>query len=342
MKAIKIDQPGDSSVLKIIETEIPKISPAEVLVKVKASSINHLDIWVRKGLPKTPYPIIPGCDCSGIVEEVGSEISHVKKGDRVFVSPGYSCGICKQCLAGNDNYCQFYGIIGETRDGADAEFISLKGNCVFKLDDKISFESAAASSLVFLTAWQMMVDKAKVKHGDDVFIWGAGSGVGSAGIQIAKLMGGRVIAAASFEAKLELAKQLGADEVINYKKEDVVKKVKELTGKKGVEVVFEHTGSETIPISIQMATKGGKIVTCGATSGWDAKVDLRHIFFRQVELLGSTMGSRSSLFTIFDLIKDGKLKPVIDTVLPMSDVKKAHEHVESAQHFGKVVLVNEW
>ncbi len=342
MKAIQITQPGDSSVLKIVDIDVPKIQPDEVLIEVKATSINHLDIWVRKGLPKAPYPIIPGCDVSGVIDSVGSSVKHLKTGDRVFVSPGFSCGICKHCLSGNDNLCIQYGIIGETRDGADAEYISVKSNTVFKLDESIPYVSAAASSLVFLTAWQMIVDKGNVKQGDDVFIWGAGSGVGSAAIQIAKLMGARVIAAASTTEKLDLAKELGADDVINYKKEDVVKRVKELTGKKGVEVVFEHTGAETIPLSIQMAAKGGKVVTCGATSGWDAKVDLRHIFFRQVELLGSTMGSRSSLITIFELIKSGKLKPVIDTILPISEVQKGHERVEEAKNFGKVVLVNEW
>ena len=342
MKAIKIDQPGDLSVLKTVELDVPEIQSDEVLIQVKATSINHLDIWVRKGLPRTPYPIIPGCDASGIVRQIGSSVRHVSVNDRVFISPGYSCGICKPCLSGHDNLCLNYGIIGETCNGADTEFIAVKANTVFSLDDSISFEAAAASSLVFLTAWQMLVDKGKVQNGDDVFVWGAGSGVGSAAIQIAKLFGATVIAAASSPSKLDHAKLLGADHVINYKHEDVVRKVKALTGKKGVEIVFEHTGAETIPLSVLMTAKGGKIVTCGATSGWDAKIDLRHIFFRHIELLGSTMGSRSSLITIFDLIKSGKLKPVIDKIMPISDVQQAHLRVESAKHFGKVVMVNEW
>lgn len=342
MKAIKINQPGDISVLQTVECDVPTLQADEVLINIKATSINHMDIWVRKGLPKTPYPIIPGCDAAGVVKEIGSLVKNVKVGDRVFISPGYSCGVCKFCLSGKDNLCLHYGIFGETRNGADTEFIAVQSNLVFKLDERISYEQSAAASLVFLTAWQMLVEKAKVKPGDDVFIWGAGSGVGSAGIQIAKLLGANVIAAASSTQKLDTAKLLGADYVINYKTEDAVKKVKEITQKKGVEIVFEHTGAETLPLSVLMATKGGRIVTCGATTGWDAKLDLRHIFYRQVELLGSTMGSRSALITIFDLIAKGKLKPVIDKVMPMNEVQEAHTRVESGKHFGKVVLVNQW
>jgi len=340
MKAIRIHEHGGVDKLMYEDVGSPKIVPDEVLVNVKAASVNHLDLWVRQGLPnvKYPLPIILGCDAAGVVAEVGSSVRDIKVGDRVAISPGISCGVCEQCLSGRDNFCREYTLLGEHRDGVDAEYVSLPARNLIPIPENLSFEEAATIPLVFLTAWQMLVEKAKVQPGEDVLILSAGSGVGSAGIQIAKLLGARVIATASSEEKLAKAKSLGADEVINYMTMDVLSEVRRLTDKKGVEVVFEHTGSETWRQSILSLAKGGRLVTCGATTGYEAITDLRYIFYKQLQILGSTMGSKGSLFKVFRLVESGKLKPVIDRVMPMKDVADAHRLLEERKVFGKIVL----
>jgi 2-desacetyl-2-hydroxyethyl bacteriochlorophyllide A dehydrogenase len=341
MKCVRIHEHG--GVEKLVQDNVPTptIGPADVLVQVKATSINHLDLWVRKGLPgvKFSLPLIPGVDAAGIVAEVGDGVHHLKAGDRVVVAQGISCGHCKHCLDGNDNLCAEYRLIGEHRDGADAEFIAVPARNIQKLPQTVSFESAAAAALVFLTAWQMLVDKARVKHTETVLVVGASSGVGSAGIQIAKLMGARVLATTSSEEKAAKTREIGADEVINYKSESVFDKVRKLTDKRGVDVVFDHVGASIWEENIKMLAKGGRLVTCGATSGYEAKTDLRYIFYKQLQILGSTMGRKGDLMTIMNLIGQGKLKPVIDRVLLLSEVRQAHQIVEEGRHFGKIVLI---
>ena len=341
MKCVRIHEHGGVDKLQIEEIGKPSIGPSDVLVRVKATSINHLDLWVRQGLPgvKFPLPMIPGVDAAGMVDVAGELVQHVKTGDRVVVAQGISCGVCKHCLNGNDNLCKDYQLIGEHRDGADAEFIAVPGRNVIKLPDAVSFESAAASALVFLTAWQMLVDKARVEPGDDVLIVGASSGVGTAGLQIAKMLGGRVIATTSADAKAEKLKNLGADDVINYRSRNVFDEVRKRTGKKGVEVVFDHVGAGLWEENIKLLAKGGRLVTCGATSGFEAKTDLRYVFYKQLQILGSTMGRKGDLVTILKLIESGKLKPVIDQVMPLTEVREAHKRVETGEHFGKIVLL---
>jgi len=341
MKCVRIHEHGGVEKLLYEDAPVPKTGPDEVLVRVKATSINHLDIWVRSGLPgvRFPLPMIPGVDAAGIVAEKGEAVRHVDVGDRVVVAQGISCGHCVHCLNGDDNLCRDYKLIGEHRDGADAEFIAVPGRNVIRLSDAISFESAAASALVFLTAWQMIVDKAKVRPGEDVLVIGASSGVGSAGVQIAKLFGGRVLATTSSDEKASKLRQLGVDEVINYRKQNVLEEIRRLTGKKGVEVVFDHVGKSVWEESIRCLTKGGRLVTCGGTSGTDAVTDLRYVFYKQLQILGSTMGRKGDLITIFQLIEEGKLKPVIDRVLPLREVREAHGIVEAGKHFGKIVLL---
>lgn len=339
MKRIRINAPGGIEVLQAEESAIPEPKPNQVLVRIKATSLNHLDIWVRKGLPFSPYPLTPGSDGAGVVESTGSQVSSFKKDDRVFISPGFSCGTCRFCLAGNDNLCKDYHIFGESADGFDSEFVAVDEHLVFHLPDSVSFSESAASTLVFLTAWQMVVDKGQIKSGDTVFVWGGSSGVGSAAIQIARYFGAEVIAAASSSEKLAVAEKCGASTLLNYQTDDIVREVKAKTGKRGVDLVIEHTGAETLSRSVQMTAKGGKIVTCGATTGWDAKIDLRHIFFRQISLIGSTMGSRNHLVPIMKLISEGKLKPVIDRELSLWEIQKGHELIESGKTLGKIVLV---
>lgn len=340
MKCVRIHEHGGVDKLVYEEIPSPAIGPNDVLVRVKATSINHLDIWVRQGLPgvKFPLPLIPGVDASGIVAELGAAVRHVRVGDRVVVAQGISCGHCKQCLNGDDNLCKEYRLIGEHRDGADAEFISVPDRNILKLPDSVSFEAAAASALVFLTAWHMLVNKAKVQPGDDVLVIGASSGVGTAGLQIARMVGGRVIATTSTDEKAMKLRGLGADEVINYKTHGVLDQVRQLTGKKGVDVVFDHVGASVWEESIKAMAKGGRLVTCGATSGYEATTDLRYVFYKQLQILGSTMGRNGDLITILNLIERGILKPVIDRVLPLAEVRQAHQIVEEGKHFGKIVL----
>jgi NADPH:quinone reductase-like Zn-dependent oxidoreductase len=340
MKCVRIREHGGFDKLLFEEISPPRITSSEVLVHVKATSLNHLDLWVRKGLPGVtfPLPIIPGVDAAGIVAEVGDAVSHVHPGDRVVVAQGISCGHCTLCLNGHDNLCKEYRLIGEHRDGADAEFLSVPGRNVIKLRAAVSFEQAAAGALVFLTAWQMLVDKAKVRPGEDVLVMGASSGVGSAGIQIAKLFGARVIAVTSSEEKAAHARSLGADEIILHTKEKITDRVRAITAKRGVDVVFEHVGSVVWDACIKSLTKGGRLVTCGATSGHEALTDLRYIFYKQIQILGSTMGRKGDLITILDFFEQGKLKPVIDRVIPLDQVREGHRLLEEGAQFGKIVM----
>ncbi|MEX2116178.1 MAG: zinc-binding dehydrogenase [Bacteroidota bacterium] len=340
MYCIRIHEHGGLDKLVLEEIPPPATGPSDVLIGVKATSLNHLDLWVRKGLPgvKFKLPIIPGVDASGVVVSIGQGVSHVAVGDRVVVAQGISCGHCVHCLNGSDNLCKDYLLIGEHRDGADAEYLSVPGRNVLKLPSAVSFDQAAAGALVFLTAWQMLVDKARVQPGEDVLVVGAGSGVGSAAIQIAKLHGARVIATTSSEEKAAHAKLLGADEVIDYRKQNVPDEVRKLTAKRGVDVVFEHVGAAVWEDCIRSLVKGGRLVTCGATSGHEAKTDLRYVFYKQLQIFGSTMGKKGDLIKILRFFETGALKPVIDRCLPLKEVREAHRLLEEGKQFGKIVL----
>lgn len=340
MRCVRIHAHGGLDQLRLDELPEPAIRPDEVRIRVRATSINHMDIWVRKGLPgvRVPLPMIPGVDAAGTVEMVGEAIRHVRTGDRVAVAQGISCGHCVQCLNGNDNLCRDYVLIGEHRDGADAELLVVPARNVLPLSGDISFEGAAASGLVFLTAWQMLVDKARVQPGETVLVHGAGGGVGSAAIQIARLHGARVIATTSSEHKAELARSLGADEVILYTRGELLQEVRRLTEKRGVDVVIDHVGAAVWDASIKSLAKGGRLVTCGATTGYEAATDLRYVFYKQLSILGSTMGRKGDLKKILGFLSSGRLRPVIHAVLPLSEVREAHRIVESGEQFGKVVM----
>lgn len=338
MRAITLREHGNPEVLKqeVLPDLVP--GPGEVRVRVAAVAMNHLDVWVRRGLAhlKLRYPFILGSDVAGTVDAVGPGAS-AKPGDEVVLSPGVSCGRCRECLAGRDNLCREYGILGETRDGGYAEQIVVPERNLLPAPKNLSVEDRAALPLTFLTAWQMVVDKARVEPGEVVLVHGASSGVGVAALQIAKLYGATVIATASSDEKLAKAKELGADHLVDSKG-DVLGAVKRITGKRGVDVVIEHVGAATWETSILAAARGGRIVTCGATSGYEAKTDLRHVFFRQLQILGSTMGSKSALFKVLDHVVAGRLRPVVDRVFPLADAQAAHRHLEGRGQFGKVVL----
>jgi NADPH:quinone reductase-like Zn-dependent oxidoreductase len=340
MKAVIFEQHGGPEVLKLTEVPDPQIKANEVLVEVRACALNHLDVWVRNGLPgiKIPLPHILGNDVAGVVREAGRLVTWVNAGDEVILQPGVSCGHCAACLAGRDNMCDEYDIIGYRRDGGYAELLAVPGLNVIPKPKNLTWEEAAALPLVTLTAWHMLVARADVQPGEDVLVHAAGSGVGSVGIQIAKLCGARVITTASSDEKLAKARELGADETINYTREDWPKEVRRLTHGRGVDVVFEHTGAATWPGSILSLKKGGRLVTCGATSGFDAKTDLRHVFYRHLTILGSMMGSKADLLAAMKFIESGQIRAVVDQALPLSEARKAHELMEERAQFGKLVL----
>jgi NADPH:quinone reductase-like Zn-dependent oxidoreductase len=340
MKAIIFAQHGGPEVLKPAEVADPQIKADEALIEVRACALNHLDVWVRNGLPgiKIPLPHILGCDVAGVVREVGELVTWVSVGDEVMVQPGVSCGHCAECLAGHDNMCDDYDIIGYRRDGGYAELVAVPGVNLIPKPKNLSWAEAAALPLVTLTAWHMLVARANVQPGEDVLVQAAGSGVGSLGIQIAKLRGARVIATASSDEKLAKARELGADETINYSNDDWPRQVKPLTNGRGVDVVFEHTGAATWPGSILSLKKGGRLVTCGATSGFDARTDLRHVFYRHLTILGSMMGSKADLLAAMKFIESGQIRAVVDRVLPLEEARKAHELMEDRAQFGKLVL----
>lgn len=341
MKAVIFKQHGGPEVLEYADAPDPTIKANEVLVEVKACALNHLDIWTRGGLPgiEIPLPHILGNDIAGVVREVGDLVSWVRSGDDVMLHPGVSCGHCAECLAGRDNLCREYDILGSGRDGGYAQLVSAPAVNVIPKPSSISWEEAAALPLVTVTAWHMLVTRAAVQPGEDVLVHAAGSGVGSIGIQVAKLRGARVIATASSEQKLAKARDLGADEVVNYSSEDWPKEVKRLTNRRGVDVVFEHTGTATWSGSIASLKKNGRLVTCGATSGFAAQTDLRQVFYRHLTILGSFMGSKSELLEAMKFIESGKIRAVIDQTLPLAEARRAHELMEDRAQFGKLVLV---
>jgi NADPH:quinone reductase-like Zn-dependent oxidoreductase len=309
-------------------------------VRVRACALNHLDLWVRRGLPNVPIPLphIPGSDIAGEIAKIGAEVTTVRVGQKVVLAPLVSCGKCPACVAGLDNRCRQATNLGYMIDGGCAEFVRApEVNCL-PYPENLSFEEAAAAPLVFQTAWHMLVDRAQLQPGEDVLVLGAGSGVGSAAIQIAKFFGARVITTAGSDAKLEKARQLGADHVINHKTQKIRDEVRRITNKRGVDVVFEHVGTATWDDSLASLALSGRLVTCGNTTGYDAKLDLRFLFSRQLSLLGSYMGLKSELHTIMKLVSAGRLKPLVDRVFPLQEAVAAHTYLESGQQFGKVVL----
>ena len=318
----------------------PVIAPNEVLVRVRACALNHLDLWVRQGLPNVaiPLPHIPGSDVAGEIAQTGSEVTTVRVGQKVVLAPGVSCGKCPACLAGLDNRCRQFTNLGYMIDGGCAEFVRCpEVNCL-SYPENLSIEQAAAIPLVFQTAWHMLVARAALQPGEDTLILGAGSGVGSAAIQIAKLFGARVIATAGSDEKLEKARQLGADHGINHKSQSILDEVRRITGNRGVDVVFEHVGAATWDASVASLAPAGRLVTCGAATGYDAKIDLRFLFSRQLSLLGSYMGTKSELRTVLKLVTSGRLVPVVDRIFPLAEAAAAHAYLESSAQFGKVVL----
>lgn len=338
MKAILIREHGGLDKLEMAEVPDPSPRAGEAVVRVRAVALNHLDIWLRRGVPghKFPLPMIPGSEVAGVVESVDDP--RWKIGDEVIVAPGYSCGLCVACLSGNDPLCRNSGIFGETVSGGAAEKIAVPVRNLIRKPASLSFAEAAALPLDMLTAWHMLVARAQLRPGETVLVQAGGSGVGSAAIQIAKLWGATVYATAGSAAKAARAKTLGADETIVYTEVDFVEEVRRLTSKRGVDVVVEHVGGETFERSLRALTKGGRLVTCGSTSGAEATINLRLVFFKLLSILGSTMGSLAELHEIMKFVDAGRLRPVVDRVLPLSQVAEGHRILEAREAFGKIVF----
>lgn len=340
MKAVVFDHHGGVETLQYREVPTPKTGHGEVLVKVLACGLNHLDLWTREGLgTPIPMPHILGCEPVGTIAERGPGVTNCRVGDFVLCAPGTSCGNCPACLSGNDNLCRDYQIFGLQRQGGYAEYCLCPAKDAIPITMTLKPTEWAAIPLVFLTAWHMLITRAGLQAGERVLVQGAGSGIGSAAIQIAKLIGCTVITTAGSDAKLAKAKQLGADHGINYTtNKEFHRDVKQLSGGIGVDVVFEHIGQATWAESLASMTPGGRLVFCGATTGPMVTMDLRFIFVRQCSILGSYMGNKHELLKIIDLVTAGKLKPVLDSTFPLQDAGKANERMASRNFFGKLVL----
>ena len=341
MKAARIHQHGGPEVIRYEEIPDPQIKANEVLIRVRACSVNHLDLWMRAGIPgvSVPLPHILGADVAGEVVATGDLCWRVKPGQRVLLAPALSCRQCEQCLSGHDNFCRKYAVMGTAVDGGNRELMPVPEYAVIPIPDDLSFEDAAAVPLVYLTAWHMLFSKVSLKPGEDVLVLAASSGVGSAAIQIAKLFHCRVIATAGGPEKMARALELGADHVIDHYQQDIAAEVRKITEKRGVDVVFEHVGVATWQKSLASLAPQGRLVTCGATTGYDARVDLRFLFSKQQMLHGSYMGTMGDLHQVLKFIFRKQLRPVIDRVYPLSELRAAHERIERKEQFGKVVVV---
>ena len=340
MKAVLFREHGGPVKLSYEDLPTPTIGPEEVLVRVKACALNHLDIWVRQGNPAYPMPLphVSGSDVAGIVEQVGTLVDGVTVGQRVFVSPGLSCWKCEQCLAGRDNFCRSYSLLGAMAHGGYAEYVRVPFRNVLPIPENLSFEQAAAFPLVSVTASHMLFARAGLQHGETVLIMGAGSGVGTMAVQMAKFAGARVITTVGSDDKIPKAVILGADAVINHAREKVSERVKLLTEGRGVDVVIEHVGPEVWDSCLASLAKGGRLITCGATTGAEVKLDLRYLYSRQYTIKGSYMGTRAELVKVAELMGQGRLISVIDRTYPLQEARAAQELMISRRFFGKIVL----
>ena len=340
MQAVRFHEHGGPEVLKYEAAPDPKIAANEVLVKVKACALNHLDLWLRRGVSdwKLPLPHIVGSDISGEVAEVGSLVKRVKTGERVLLCPGISCGQCEACFKGLDSACRNYAVLGVFVDGGYADLVKAPEVNVIPIPGDLSFDEAAAVPLVYLTAWHMLFTRAQLRPGEDVLVIGAGSGVGSAAIQIAKAVSARVIATAGADWKLDKARALGADEVINHSRQVISAEVKRITGKRGVDVIVEHVGAAVWEECFDSLATYGRLVTCGVTSGGEVKLNLQNLFGRQRSVMGSFMGGKAELLDALKLIARRKLKAVIDSAFPLREAAAAQRKMESREFFGKILL----
>ncbi|MGE4620126.1 MAG: zinc-binding dehydrogenase [Planctomycetota bacterium] len=339
MLCARIKKHGGLDQIHMEQIDEPQPGPGEVRVRLQAAALNHLDLWVRKGVPghRFPLPMIPGCDGAGIVDAVGPSVSKDHIDREVVLAPGVACGHCRRCLSGHDMLCPQYGILGETRNGTCAEAIVVPEAQLLSRPNGISWEECAAFPLSALTAWSML-QKAQLCRGETILVIAGASGVGSMAIQMGVLFGARVIATGSNEQKRSLARDLGATETIDSKDPDWWKPLRQMTAGEGPDVVFENVGSDTWEGSTRSLAKGGRIVTCGATSGSQVSIELKRLFFKNQQIIGSTMGKRTDLIRLLELQQNGQLRSVIDSVHPLKNLQQAHQRMEQRQSAGKIVI----
>ena len=340
MKALAFHEHGDSSVLKWEQLPEPEPCPGEVVVRVKAAALNHLDIWVRRGWPglSLDMPHIGGADGAGVVHAVGEGVSGIAEGSRLAICPGFATGVDEFTRRGQHPLSPMYRILGEHRSGTFAEYVRVPALATLSMPDDADFEATAAAQLVFLTAWRMLITQGQLRAGETVLLVGAGGGVNSAALQIAKMAGADVIALAGSTEKMDRARQWGADHVIDYTTGDWVKDVQRLTGKRGVDLVVDNVGMATFQKSLAVLCRGGRLLTVGTTTGPKVEIDVRYIFFKQLRIIGSTLGTPQEFSDVMRLVWSGRLKPVIDRVLPLSEGEEGHRAMESGEHFGKIVF----
>lgn len=340
MRALFFPTHGNTDRIEFGERPDPKPGPGEVLVALRAAALNHLDLFVLHGIPglELPLPHIGGADGAGVIAEMGPGVEEFAPGDEVVFNPGLWCGECEFCRRGEESMCVRYGLLGEHTDGTFAEYVAVKVEALSRKPAHLSWEEAAAFPLTFLTAWRMLVTRAGLRAGETVLIQGIGGGVAMAALAIARQLGARVLVTSSSAAKLARARELGADVAIDYTSADVAREVRSSTGKRGVDVVVETAGEKTWSTSLRCAAKGGRIVTCGATTGPNPAEELRLVFWNQISILGSTMGSRADWAAMIDKVVEWKLRPVVDSVLPLERGREAYERMRSGGQMGKLVL----
>jgi len=338
MKAVRIHEFGGPEVLRCEDVPDPKPRKDQVLIRVRACAMNHLDLWVRKGLPGVKLPHILGSDISGEIVEVGEYVTGLQPNERVLLAPMHFCNHCAQCTAGRQNQCREFTVLGNGVDGGNCELMAVPAVNVIPIPDTLGFNEAASVPLVFLTAFHMLTGRAAVRPGHTVLVLGANSGVGIAAIQIAKLFNARVIATAGNEHKEQKARELGADHVINHYQQKISDEVKKITNREGVDIVIEHVGPATWDESVKSLKPGGTLVTCGATTGPNVAIDLRFVYSRQLSLLGSYMGTMGELYQVLRHVFSGTLKPIVDRIFSLREARAAHEHMEKSQMFGKIVM----
>jgi NADPH:quinone reductase-like Zn-dependent oxidoreductase len=340
MRAAVIYEHGGLDRVKVEEVTEPKPHKDEVILNVKSAGLNHLDIWVRKGRPglKVAMPHILGSDAAGVVAAVGDNVTKVKVGDEVVLNPGLSCGLCEYCRRGQQSECFSFGIVGMSRQGTFAEYVAVPAQNIYPKPAYMNFDQAGTFILVCLTAWRMLFTRAQLRPGETLLIHGIGGGVALCALQLAKLIGACVIITSSSDSKLTRAKQIGADHTINYKAVDVVERVKDITSGRGVDVVIDTVGAATWPIDFSAVRRGGKIVLCGITTGAKAETNLQALYWNQLTIMGSTMGSDEDFRRMLQAVTIAKLKPVIDSVEPLENIRVAMGKMEAGEQFGKIVL----
>lgn len=340
MRAVRVHEHGDFDVLRLEEVPVPEPGPGEVRLRVAWAALNHLDTWVRRGVPghRFPLPMTPGCDFSGTVDACGPGVSGWGEGDRVTVAPGFGDPASVEAGLGEHSLARDYGIYGETCDGGDADYAVVRAENLLAVPDGFPLDLAAAFPLTYLTAWHMLVARCRLQPWERVLVHAAGSGVSVAATQIAKLHGAQVMVTAGSDDKVEKGLQNGADHGVNYRSGDWLKEARAWTGKRGLDVIVDHVGADTLPQGVWALAKGGRLVTCGVTSGSRMELEFAPIFFKSLSVLGSTMGGLGELKRVAELVWRGQLTPVVDSRHALEEVAEAHRKMASREVFGKILL----